>query len=247
MFKTSGFLDRFDFREQYLSTRHIKAEKILAVLRREIQSPDKATLVDLGCNQGQITGRLAEVFHLVVGVDIDFPSQDRRGRSHLIQADGTQLPFRSSSLDIVVLNHVLEHVADQTRLLSETWRVLKPKGICYLSCPNRYTLVEPHYRLPFLSWLPRGIANSYVRLAARGKTYLDDLPSYRRLKSLTRQFTFEDKTLAVLEAPELLAPGDDGLKLRSRLAGWIPIFLKRALLPLSPVWIVILRKEIKQA
>ena len=157
------------------------------------------------------------------------------------------MPFRSSSLDIVVLNHVLEHVTDQTRLLSETWRVLKPKGICYLSCPNQYSLVEPHYRLPFLSWLPRGIANSYVRLTGRGKTYVDDLPSYWRLKNLTRQFTFEDKTLAVLEAPGLLAPGDEGLKSRSRLVEWIPAFLKRALLPLSPVWIVILRKGTKGA
>jgi SAM-dependent methyltransferase len=39
-------------------------------------------------------------------------------------------------------------------LLDEVWRVLKPGGLAYLACPNRYSLVEPHYRLPFLSWFP---------------------------------------------------------------------------------------------
>ncbi len=242
MSRGSRFLDRFEFRERYLSSRQIKAEKILAVLRRKIQCPEKATLADIGCNEGQITARLAEVFRVVIGVDVDSPSKDRGGRVHFIQADATRLPFESSCLDIVVLNHVLEHVTDQAGLLGETWRVLKPNGICYLSCPNRFSLVEPHYRLPFLSWFPRRISDCYVRLAGRGNAYLDHLPSYWHLKTLTRQFTFEDETLTVLETPELLAPGDSGLKWRSRLVKWIPNFLKRALIPLSPVWIVVLRK-----
>jgi len=238
----SRFLDRFDFREQYLSSRLIKAEKILAVLRLKIQCPEKAVVADIGCNGGQITTRLAESFYVVIGVDVDSPGKDRDGRAHFVQADAAQLPFKSSCLDVAVVNHVLEHVTDQVVLLGEIWRVLKPTGICYLSCPNRFSLVEPHYRLPLLSWLPRRVSDWYVRIAGRGKAYLDNLPSYWRLKTLTKQFIFEDETLTVLETPELLAPGDNGLKWRSRLMKWIPGFLKRALLPLSPVWIVILRK-----
>ena len=46
-------------------------------------------------------------------------------------------------------------------------RVLRPDGLLYLAVPNRYTLIEPHYKLPLLSWLPQTLADRWVR--ARGQ------------------------------------------------------------------------------
>jgi hypothetical protein len=45
-------------------------------------------------------------------------------------------------------------LVDQRHHLSEVRRVMNPTGIGYIAVPNRWMLVEPHYRLAFLSWLP---------------------------------------------------------------------------------------------
>jgi hypothetical protein len=49
--------------------------------------------------------------------------------------------------------------------------VLKPNGVGYLAVPNRWQLVEPHYRLAFLSWLPTAWRTPYLRLRGRGQVY----------------------------------------------------------------------------
>ena len=88
--------------------------------------------------------------------------------------DDVMLPFADASFDVVVSNHVIEHVGDarqQARHLEELARGLRPGGVGYLAVPCRWMLVEPHYRLPFLSWLPQRAADLYVRLAGKGDYY----------------------------------------------------------------------------
>lgn len=49
---------------------------------------------------------------------------------------------------------------------------------------NRWTLIEPHFKLPFLSWLPRAQRDRYLRLAGRGDHYDCDPPSHAELEAL---------------------------------------------------------------
>ena len=49
--------------------------------------------------------------------------------------DGHDLPFRDGSVDAVVAQAVLEHVADPWRCVEEIHRVLKPNGIVYAETP----------------------------------------------------------------------------------------------------------------
>ncbi len=49
--------------------------------------------------------------------------------------DGHDLPFRDGSIDAVVAQAVLEHVADPWRCVEEIHRVLKPNGIVYAETP----------------------------------------------------------------------------------------------------------------
>ncbi len=50
--------------------------------------------------------------------------------------DVTDLQFPDESMDIVVCNHVLEHVPDDRRAMSEIRRVLKPGGWALLLVPD---------------------------------------------------------------------------------------------------------------
>lgn len=86
----------------------------------------------------------------------------------------SRLPFEDESFDVVISNHVIEHVGGrsrQLRHLRELGRVLRKDGAGYLAVPNRWMIIEPHYALPFLSWLPRSFRDRYLSLAGRGEHY----------------------------------------------------------------------------
>lgn len=239
----SHFLERIRFRDSYLATREVKAQKILKILREQGFPLSRSSMADIGCSRGHITQRLAAEFAFVVGLDLDNEVPPGGRTFHYVQADGCFLPLASSAFDVVLANHVLEHVSSAERMLDEVWRVLRPGGICYLACPNRLTLVEPHYRLPFLSWLPPAIADRYVRWCGRGEKYLDHMPTYWQLKRLTRRFRVRDQTVEVLRRPERFLEGDPLNASLRRVVAHCPSWILRVLLPFAPVWIVILCKE----
>ena len=56
-----------------------------------------------------------------ITADLDSPIAD-------VQADVLDLPFGDNEFDVVFCNHVLEHVQDDTKAMSELYRVMKPGG-----------------------------------------------------------------------------------------------------------------------
>jgi ubiquinone/menaquinone biosynthesis C-methylase UbiE len=240
MSKNNYFLNRIPFREAYLATRSVKAEKILKILRQRRPDLTQAAVLDIGCSRGHITECLARQAALVIGVDCDLEEQLENRSFHFIQADGCRLPMSDATFDVVVINHILEHVTSPRELLDEVWRVLKPDGIAYLACPNRLSLIEPHYRLPLLSCLPRTWANRYVLWMRRGECYRDNPPHYWELKSLTQHFMVIDQTLSVLKQADEFLQADSGRNWLVNLGAKLPLWFLKLLLPLMPVWIVIL-------
>ena len=56
-----------------------------------------------------------------VTTDLNSPLAD-------IKADICDLPFDDNSFDVILCNHVLEHIPDDTKAMQELYRVLKPGG-----------------------------------------------------------------------------------------------------------------------
>ena len=52
-----------------------------------------------------------------------------------IRLDITHLPFDDASFDVIICNHVLEHIADDKLAMSEIYRVMKPEGFALLQVP----------------------------------------------------------------------------------------------------------------
>jgi ubiquinone/menaquinone biosynthesis C-methylase UbiE len=45
------------------------------------------------------------------------------------KADICDLPFEDNQYDVILCNHVLEHIPDDTKAMQELYRVLKPGGM----------------------------------------------------------------------------------------------------------------------
>lgn len=81
------------------------------------------------------------------------------------------LPFADSSFDFVNLSEVIEHVQDPDAVLSEIRRVLVPGGKAYVSVPNRFAFIDPHFHLPLVNWLPRRFADTFITIFGKHKNY----------------------------------------------------------------------------
>lgn len=139
-------------------------------------------LLDFGCGNGAQTLLFANDFPAVIGLDIGFEhllglSRDA-GERNLdanilpVQYDGERIPLPASSVDCAVSFEVLEHVLDERQALAELRRVLRPGGLLAISVPNRWWVFETHganlpmlpwNRVPFFSWLPKGLHDRYAR------------------------------------------------------------------------------------
>ena len=149
--------------------RALKAEKVARIVQRLTDPPSGGWALDIGCGAGYIAQRLRAQGWNTVALDVaDF----RTVRScDFITSLAESLPFPSATFSVVVSNHVIEHVGDAGAHLSEVHRVMTPRGVAYVATPNRLWVLEPHYKLPLLSWLPQPVADGYVRLLRRGSFY----------------------------------------------------------------------------
>jgi SAM-dependent methyltransferase len=229
------------------AAREVKAQKIVQILQ-EYLGPDSRDrfCLDLGCGNGIISHTLAQEFDQVVGMDLDPVLIDNGQAVHtpgFALADAGQIPLADESCDIVVCAQVYEHTDDQPALAREIWRVLKPGGICFFSGPNKLAVMEEHYWLPFLSWLPLALAHRYMQLFDRGHYYdirpLDPWHARR----LWGRFTVVDYTEKMLTDPARFGIAD-----KIAQAWWfrlIPRLAIKLLLPLVPNynWILVKNKD----
>ena len=112
---------------------------------RLVAKRERGRALDIGTGPGQIVLKLARRLTRwkFVGVDRSpnmiaqglaslAPAVELAGRIHFYVADGSQLPFRDGSFDLVVCNSVLHHIAEPQKLLAEIVRLSKPGGAILL-------------------------------------------------------------------------------------------------------------------
>jgi ubiquinone/menaquinone biosynthesis C-methylase UbiE len=187
-------------------SRRKKARKILAVLHDALGHDCRGLrCLDVGCAAGLISYHLATECEQVVGLDPDKPTlhlAHQRQNLEFVGGDAMRLPFTARSFDVVVCAQVYEHVPDPRRLVAEIWRVLKDDGVCFFSGPNKLSIVEAHYGLPLLQWLPPWLASLYLRVTGRGRQYEEKPLTSWQLRRLLGRFEVQDYTVEMLRAPD---------------------------------------------
>jgi ubiquinone/menaquinone biosynthesis C-methylase UbiE len=77
--------------------------------------------------------------------NLDYLTTDLNSPLADVKADICNLPFKDNEFDIILCNHVLEHIPDDTKAMEELYRILKPGGFGVFQIPqdlNRETTFE---------------------------------------------------------------------------------------------------------
>jgi len=115
--------------------------------------------------------RFKKLNHEYITADIDSPIAD-------VKADIVNLPFTDNSFDVILCNHLLEHIQDDTKAMKELFRVMKKGGMGIFQVPqdlNRdvtfedNSITDPKERAK--------IFGQYDHVRVYGRDYFDKLRS----------------------------------------------------------------------
>lgn len=156
-----------------------KSRAYLQNLFKEI-GKDKI-LLDVGCGNGLFTVPLANIFRLIVGVDISEKMmkrcKEKRSNLDFVMASSTNLPFRDQKFDCVLALSLLQHLGTRENVkktLKELSRTTTDQSFMFLAfwdTPNSPTslvkniLKEEKYKLK-QSLVSRLHITRYVKLQA---------------------------------------------------------------------------------
>lgn len=106
--------------------------------------------------------------------NLDYTTCDLNSPIADVKADIQNLPFEDNSFDVIFCNHVLEHVEDDKKAISELFRVMKPGGWGILQVPIRYQL-EKTFEDPTITDRKERIEKfgQYDHVRVYGRDYYD--------------------------------------------------------------------------
>lgn len=93
-----------------------------------------------------------------------------------VKADICDLPFEENTFDVVFCNHVLEHIEDDKKAMSELYRVLKSGGLGVFQIPQDLSLDKTYEDFSITSKEERKKHfGQYDHVRVYGKDYFDRL------------------------------------------------------------------------
>lgn len=124
-----------------------------------LDSAQPLEVLDIGCGDGKMISYAAPniVYSAVDRGDVYQTSLESRGiRFTMMDIESGPLPYPDNAFDLVMMNHLIEHVRDYDALVSELWRITRPDRYIYIRTPDierrkfaffdDYTHVKPYTR-----------------------------------------------------------------------------------------------------
>jgi SAM-dependent methyltransferase len=145
---------RGNFFEQVFHTNRINT--LIHLITDELHMPPHARILDVGCNTGPMLIPLRRRGYDVTGIDISLDDVRQAERyldgqelpsDRLSVADGTRLPFRDHSFDLILLVDILEHTDYPEQIVAQVRRLLTADGLVVATVPWAY---HPYVRFTWL-------------------------------------------------------------------------------------------------
>jgi len=114
----------------------------VANVRRFMGEVEGRDVLDLGCGVGFFGGTAKERGARVVGLDFSAVAlglcRQRQPGMAVLRGDATALPFPDARFDVVLLNDIIEHLAEEPgrTMIEEVFRVLRPGGRLVVDTDN---------------------------------------------------------------------------------------------------------------
>jgi SAM-dependent methyltransferase len=128
--------------------------------------------------------------------NLDYTTTDLYSPLADVKADICNLPFQDNSYDIILCNHVLEHIPDDTKAMQELYRVLKPDGMAILQIPQDLSRATTFSDDSITDAKERAcIFGQYDHVRIYGRDYFDKLKSigFKVIEAdYTTKFSAED-------------------------------------------------------
>ncbi len=129
--------------------------------------------------------------------NLDYTTTDLFSPLADVKADICNLPFEDNQYDVILCNHVLEHIPDDTKAMQELYRVLKPGGMAILQIPQDLSRATTFADDSITDQKERAkIFGQYDHVRIYGRDYFD------KLRSIGFKVIEEDYTIKI--APELV-------------------------------------------
>ena len=129
--------------------------------------------------------------------NLDYTTTDLLSPLADVKADICNLPFQDNEYDIILCNHVLEHIPDDTKAMQELYRVLKTSGMAILQIPQDLSRATTFSDDSIKDQKERAaIFGQYDHVRIYGRDYFD------KLRSVGFTVIEEDYTAKI--APELV-------------------------------------------
>lgn len=123
-----------------------------------------------------------------------------------VKADICNLPFKDNSYDVILCNHVLEHIPDDTKAMQELFRVLKPGGMGIFQIPQDLNRDETFADDSIVDQKERAeIFGQYDHVRIYGRDYFTKL---RKIGFTVIEEDYTKKLTPELVIKYCLAPGE---------------------------------------
>lgn len=165
----------------------------------KLELPSSSTVVDVGCGAGLATVAMAERGYSVNAVDLAAQMLDltmnlarQRGAAERVQVQlcvATEMPFESSSFDIVLALGLLPWVDRIDTVISEMTRVLRPGGYMLISADNYWRC--DHFLDPMRNPLLQPIRRLAARVFRGRANRPDHAKAYMRRRTEVQRCTRE--------------------------------------------------------
>jgi SAM-dependent methyltransferase len=152
-------------------------------------------ILDIGSGEGG-TGKIFAENNFVVSIEknpVRIMHRISKNPELLILGDALNLPIKEKTFDVIILQDSIEHMKIKKKFSENLYKLLKDKGIVYLSTPNKYSLFnivsDPHWGLPVVSLLSRENIKKYFLRYFRKKDFLrEDIAELYSLRELRKSF-----------------------------------------------------------
>ncbi len=201
--------------ERWKRAREISIERgkfVLSIISK-VRECQNLKILDIGSGEGG-TSEVLSQDNIVISFDMNkirlLRQQNSFSQFNLLCGSSSSLPFKNNSLDLIILQDVLEHLDNREKLINNIYNLLNDNGMIYLSTPNKFSVIniiaDPHWGLPLVSLLKRdSIRKYFLNYFRKSEINRKDIAELLSLKNIYALFAdkFEVRLFTIHSVNEL--------------------------------------------